>query len=175
GIVAVPRRADEARSGHWPGRDGAGRGMRGGRLPEQPDRAAGHEDEGERGRDELARGEGEAARRRRDARGQLDHAWRGGRGDACRDGRPEVALGRPVVERGGPGEDALEVCERGGAVRTGAEVRLERGALGGRELVVQVLGKPIGPRVVHDANLSGRDARAAPCARGATGTWTFRC
>ena len=50
------------------------------------------------------------------------------------------------------------------------EVRLERRPLIGRELVVEVLGEPVGPLVAHVVLLTARDAAAAPCAPGAAGT-----
>src|SRR5690606_41162329 len=74
-VVVAPRRADETRLDHGRvRRNGPCRGARACRLPQHPGGAAGQEDEGEGGGDELASGEGEAARSPLRAYGQLEHA-----------------------------------------------------------------------------------------------------
>src|SRR5207247_4636905 len=89
--------------------------------------------------------------------------------DVLGDRGPQVGGGRPVVERAGARHHATQLGERRAALAARREVPLERRALRGPQLAVQVLAQSIRPLVLHRSprSFSARDACAAPCARDA--------
>ena len=145
-----------------------GNAGRAGDRAQEPDGAARGQHQRDARRGELRQREAPPAARPRGA--EVDDLRLHARADPRRDPGPEIPLGLAILESAGPHHDAAEIGEHGPAGDAVAQVRLQLRPLRGGELVIEVLGQPVGPLVAHRTPHRSRCCRRAIRARC---SWDF--